>query len=103
MTSPGLIFLITVFCAPIHLHQGVWAKLEDKSISAFKNEKLSALFKPSMELFGLALFWRWGVWQEWGGGVRQEDRVRTSQQCHLQVLGQGGGQWVPHSVVRVSA
>ena len=37
------------------------------------------------------------------GGVREEDRVRTSQQCHLQVLGQGGGQWVPHSVVRVSA
>lgn len=63
MTSPGLIFLITVFCAPIHLHQGVWVKLEDKSVPAFKNEKLSALFKHSMELPSSVLFWRggWGV------------------------------------------
>ena len=37
------------------------------------------------------------------GEVREEGRVRTSQQCHLQDLGRGGGQWVPHSVVRVSA
>jgi hypothetical protein len=56
-----------VFRAPIHLQQGVWTKLEDKSIPAFKNEKLSALFKHSVEFPGLALFWRWGL-----AGVRDE-------------------------------
>jgi len=31
----------------------------DKSISAFKNEKLSGLFKHSVEPHGLVLFHRW--------------------------------------------
>lgn len=31
----------------------------DKSISAFKNEKLSGLFKHSVEPHGLVLFYRW--------------------------------------------
>lgn len=68
---------MTMFRAPIHLYQGVWEKLEDKSIPAFKNEKLSALFKHSVKLPGLVLFWRWGP-VGWGieGGERG---VRTSQ------------------------
>ena len=36
-------------------------------------------------------------------GAREEGSVRTCQECHLQVLEQGGGEWVPHSVLRVSA
>lgn len=76
MTSLGLIFLITVFRAPIHLHPGVWAKLEDKSIPAFKNEKFSALSKRSMALPGLVPFWMWGCWQGWGA---RWSGVKTSQ------------------------
>lgn len=63
---------MTVFRAPIHLHQGVWAKLEDKSIPAFKNEKFSALFKPGAAL----LAWcdsGGGGWAGMGGKVEGSD------------------------------
>lgn len=102
MTSPGLIFLITVFCAPIHLHQGVWAKLEDKSVPAFKNEKLSALFKHSMELPSSVLFWRggWGVLAAGavlagGGGWREHKASSVASRS----WGRGAGQWVPLGVM----
>lgn len=54
-------------------------KLEDKSIPAFKNEKLSALFKHSMELSGLMLG---------GGGI-----VGVRKEGHEARASQAGGRW----------